>query len=125
MGHYYIRAGMLYLLLGGLLAAVELFDVWLGFNPYPVLLKEAILRALLLGWGVQTLMGLVVNRRPLSARNGMRCLALFNGGLALSLFCAPAATLWGGYITGAAAALGGLLLLLAVFLFVINGWDRA
>ncbi len=125
MGHYFIRAGMLYLLLGIVLAGVELFDVWLGFNPYPVLLKEAAMWALVMGWGVQSMMGLVINRRPLSARYRMRCLTLFNSGLLLSLVCSPAATLWGGYLMGAAAALGGVLLLLAVLLFIFISWDRA
>jgi hypothetical protein len=120
----FLTAALIYLALGLLVQAVSVFDGWLGFNPLAYTAIAATQQLFLLGWLTQLGLALVYDRwlapPPESAT---MVFVLFNIGLLLVLLGQPGLALLGGTWLGAAAAVGGLLQLIAGLLFVGHVWS--
>lgn len=120
----FLATALIYLVLGLLVQAVSVFDGWLGFNPLAYTAIAVTQQLFLLGWLTQLGLALVYDRwlspPPESA---MMVFVLFNIGLLLVLLGQPGLALLGGTWLGAAAAIGGLLQLLAGLLFVGQAWS--
>jgi hypothetical protein len=121
----FLGAALIYLLLGLLAQAVNVFDVWLGFNPLTFTALAATRELLLLGWLTQLGLALVYDRWLLpgsNATSSQLVFVLFNLGLPLVITGQPGVVLFGGWWAGAAAALGGVLQFLAGVIFVREAW---
>jgi hypothetical protein len=120
----FLAAALIYLVLGLLTQTVSVFDSWLGFNPLAYTTIAATQQLFLLGWLTQLGLALVYDRLlsppPESAT---MVFVLFNIGLLLVLLGQPGLALVGGIWLGAAAAVGGLLQLIAGLLFVGQVWS--
>ncbi len=115
-------AALIYFLLGLLIQAITIFDVWLGFNPFAYTVMVATERILLIGWLTQLALALIYDYwlwpiRP-NYQNGQLIFSLINIGLPLVIVGQPGLVLLGGVWVGILAALGALLQLVAGIFFL-------
>jgi hypothetical protein len=109
MSRLFLLSALAYLLLGLLLQAAQLTDLWLGLNPLAYTATNIVLQVLLVGWLTQAAIGLtyrVVITRP---RAGAVAWACLNLGLIAALVGQPLLVLTGGGPTGALVMAAGLL----------------
>ncbi len=131
----FLIASLIYFVLGLLAQAINLFDVWLGFNPLAYTAVSATMQLLLVGWLTQLGLALVYDRwLPPAQQTGdsvsetqqekwpMVVLILFNLGLPLAILGQPGLMIFGGWWLGAVAAFGALLQLFAGLVFVYHLW---
>jgi hypothetical protein len=129
----FLSASLIYFVLGLLAQAVNILDVWLGFNPLAYTAVTATMQLLLVGWLTQLGLALVYDRllRPadqtedsLNERHQekwpMVVFILFNLGLPLAILGQPGLMIFGGWWLGAVAAFGALLQLFAGFVFMFD-----
>ena len=109
MSRLFLLSALAYLLLGLLLQAVQLTDLWLGLNPLAYTVMNMVLQVLLVGWLTQAAIGLtyrVVITRPRAGTVAWGCLNL---GLIAALVGQPLLMLTGGGPTGELVMAAGLL----------------
>jgi hypothetical protein len=129
----FLFASLIYFILGLLAQTVNVFDVWLGFNPLAYTAVTATTQLLLIGWLTQLGLALVYDRWPGPvAQNNMPAgrtkrekwpmvvFILFNLGLPPAILGQPGLMIFGGPWFGAVAAFGALLQLFAGFVFVYD-----
>lgn len=130
VSRWFIKAGLLWFVLGGLLGG--LFLVFKGLHV-PVswyALAPAHGHIMFVGFVTHLIMGVAywMFPRPRVSRYSVRLtwvnLGLLDAGLALRVVFEPWQTLGGGPATGWLVALSGLLQFLAVAVFAYNIWDR-
>lgn len=130
VSRWFIKVGLLWFLLGGLLGG--LFLVFKGLRS-PVnwyALAPAHGHIMFVGFVIHLVMGVAywMFPRPKRSRYSQRLawvnLGLLDAGLALRVVFEPWQTLGGGLVTGWLVALSGLLQFLGVAIFVYNIWDR-
>lgn len=133
----FLSTSLLYFGLGLLAQAVNIFDVWLGFNPLAYTAVTATMQLLLVGWLTQLGLALVYARwpRPVPQPEDspgelpqekwpMVVFILFNLGLPLAILGQPGLMIFGGQWLGAVAAFGAVLQLFAGLLFIYDVWQR-
>jgi hypothetical protein len=141
----FIKASILYLILGVVLGALLLINRWLLLNPTIAALRTSHVQALIVGWLTQLIMGvgwwlfppLAIGLRPnalLPVRSGQAQRgsdALFwatfvclNLGILLAAICEPAYRWTNFEVLGALAGISGVFLLAAAIAFVANTWGR-
>ena len=132
----FLFASLIYFGLGLLAQAVNVFDVWLGFNPLAYTAVTATMQLLLVGWLTQLGLALVYDRRlrpapqpedslgePPQEKWPMVIFSLFNLGLPLAILGQPGLLIFGGKWLGAVAAFGAVLQLFAGLLFIYHVWQ--
>ena len=105
----FLIAAMIYFLLGLLLQAVALLDVWLGFNPLAYTSVGATEQTILVGWLSQVALALAYDRWLPQPRRGQVVFVLFNLGLPLTILGQPMLAMFGSNWLGLLITVGGLL----------------
>jgi hypothetical protein len=127
----FLTMAAFYFVLGLLLQALNLFDAWLGFNPFAITTGNASRQVWLVGWTSQLGLALIYDRWLPSATKARPVFWLLNLGLLLSLAGQPGwiliLRLLAGQLTqlvnllgqvlGFGSSVGGLLQLAAGGLF--------
>jgi hypothetical protein len=108
------------LVLGLMLQAANLADLWLGFNPFGYTSANLIAQVLLIGWLSQAVFGLLYYAVVRSSRGEVVVWACLNLGLALALVGQPLMALTGSDLAGGLLAVGGVLQLAGGVVFVVD-----
>ena len=132
----FLISSLIYFVLGLLAQAVNVFDVWLGFNPLAYTAVTATMQLLLVGWLTQLSLALIYAGRLASIPQNedsvrgthqekwsMVVFILFNLGLPLAILGQPGLMIFGGWWLGAVAAFGALLQLFAGLVFIYDVWQ--
>lgn len=127
----FLRSSVIYFVVGLLVQAITLFDLWLGFNPLAYTAVNITIQMLLIGWLSQLGLALVYNiwLEPLRtdgvsgagrASRGAVIFGLFNLGLPLVIIGQPGVALLAGGWIGFIGAVGGLCQLAAGLIFLVE-----
>jgi hypothetical protein len=132
----FLISSLIYFVLGLLAQAVNVFDIWLGFNPLAYTAVTATMQLLLVGWLTQLGLALIYTGRLATIPQNedsvrgtnqekwsMVVFILFNLGLPLAILGQPGLMIFGGWWLGAVAAFGALLQLFAGLVFIYNVWQ--
>ena len=132
----FLISSLIYFVLGLLAQVVNVFDVWLGFNPLAYTAVTATMQLLLVGWLTQLGLALIYagwltpipqNEDSVRGTNqekwSMVVFILFNLGLPLAILGQPGLMIFGGWWLGAVAAFGTLLQLFAGLVFIYDVWQ--
>jgi len=98
-----------YLLLGLVLSAAQLTDMWLGFNPLIYTSTSVIVQVLLVGWLSQAVIGLLYGGTVSPPRAATAAWGCLNLGLVAAIVGQPLLALTGSDLAGGLLAAGGLL----------------
>jgi hypothetical protein len=116
----FLVTALVYLGLGLILHAIDMFDVWLGFNPLAYTSVGATMQALLIGWLSQSAMALLYDRLVKSPRLVTMAWACLNVGLVLTIVGQPGLALAGRDLVGGLVAMGGLMQAAGGLIFVVE-----
>jgi hypothetical protein len=116
----FLVTALVYLGLGLILHAIDMFDVWLGFNPLAYTSVGATMQALLIGWLSQSAMALLYDRLVKSPRLVTMAWACLNVGLVLTIVGQPGLALAGHDLVGGLVAMGGLMQAAGGLIFVVE-----
>ena len=138
----FVRASILYLILGAALGALLLMNDWLSLGSAVYYVKPAHVQFLIVGWLTQLILGVAWWLFPPmafrlrgqhyphgQAQRGSEPLfwvtfALLNAGVVLYALAQPLFTRTGSGFFGGLVALAGVCLLAAALTFVANMWAR-
>jgi hypothetical protein len=132
LSRWYIKIGMLYLVMGLMLGAIILAQPVMGWPAGIQALRPVYLHFLFVGWVTQIIMGVGYWMFPKQSKEkprgsewlGWVVLILLNVGLALRAIGEPAVVLAPQAGLGWTLAAASLCLLLAGWGFILNTWGR-
>lgn len=132
LSRWYIKIGMLYFVVGVMLASLLLAQPVMGWSSKLQVLRPVYLHFLFIGWVSQLIMGVGYWMLPKyskdkprgSERLGWIVLFLLNIGLVLRAIGEPAMALVPQAGLGWTLAVASLCLLLAGWGFILNTWGR-
>lgn len=132
LSRWFIKIGMLYLVLGLTMAAVLLAQPVMGWSPSLHVLRPVYLHFLFIGWVTQLIMGVGYWMFPKQSKEkprgnqllGWAVLILLNVGMVLRAIGEPAVILLPQANLGWTLAVASLCLLAAGWAFIINTWGR-
>ena len=108
------------MLLGLVLLAAQLTDMWLGFNPLIFTSTSVIAQVLLVGWLSQAVIGLLYGGMVASPRAATAAWGCFNLGLVAAIVGQPLLALTGSDLAGGLLAAGGVLQLAGGVLSLVD-----
>jgi hypothetical protein len=132
LSRWFIKAGMIYFVIGLLMGALLLAQPALGWSSRWQVLRPVYLHFLFIGWVTQIIMGVgywmfpkLSKERPRgSEKLGWGVFVLLNVGLILRAIGEPAMVLAPQAAFGWMLAIASLCLLLAGWGFIANTWGR-
>ncbi len=132
LSRYYIRVGLIYLVVGLLVGFILSAAVWLNLPPSVAALRPTYLHLLTVGWLTQMIFGVAYWMFPKaskesprgSARLGWAIFILLNAGLLLRVIGEPLLVLRADLGLGGLMPLAALAQWLAVCGFIIMTWPR-
>lgn len=132
LSRWFIKAGMVYFVIGLMMSAVLLAQPIMDWSPRLVVLRPVYLHFLFIGWVTQIIMGVgywmfpkYTRERPRgSEKLGWSVFVLLNAGLILRGIGEPVVALDPQAGWGWTLALASLCLLFAGWGFILNTWGR-
>ncbi|MCC7206760.1 MAG: cbb3-type cytochrome c oxidase subunit I [Anaerolineae bacterium] len=132
LSRWFIKAGMVYLVVGLTMGALLLAQPVMGWSPSLHALRPVYLHFLFVGWVTQLIMGVAYWMLPKqskdrprgSERLGWAVFILLNAGMILRAVGEPALALDAKSGLGWTLAVASMCLLLAGWGFILNTWRR-
>lgn len=120
----FIRASLVYMVIGFALLAGAMLDLWLGFNPLAYTAMGGTMLSLVVGWLGQCAMGVLYGLRAEPPRRHLLTFVLVNVGLPVVILGQPVLAIRGGTAAGVVVAVGGLALLVGALNFASEIWPN-
>lgn len=132
LSRWFIKAGMVHLVIGLLMGVVMQIQPLAGWSPQMQILRPVYLHLLFIGWVTQIIMGVGHWMFPKFSKKkprgnealGWAVFVLLNAGLVLRSVAEPLALLYPKSAWGGVLVLSALFLLLSGWGFVVSIWGR-